>query len=81
MPTAFPGTPLYRRLVRENRLLEDRAWETCTLFDVNIRPQGMTVEQLREGFRGLAVRLYGEEATRRRRERFRRVPAKQEVVS
>jgi radical SAM superfamily enzyme YgiQ (UPF0313 family) len=72
VPTPFPGTPLYRRLRRENRLLRDGAWEMCTLFDVNFRPRRMSVEQLRDGFRGLAVRLYGEEITRRRRERFNR---------
>lgn len=72
VPTPFPGTPFYQRLRRENRLLHDGAWELCTLFDVNFRPQGMTVERLREGFRGLAARLYGEEITRRRRENFNR---------
>jgi radical SAM superfamily enzyme YgiQ (UPF0313 family) len=81
VPTAFPGTPLYRRLAREHRLLDEQAWESCTLFDVNIRPQGMSVEELRGGFRRLAQRLYGEEATRRRRGRFRHAPRKQEVVS
>ena len=70
--TPFPGTPLYQRLRGENRLLRDHAWEMCTLFDVNFHPRRMTVEQLREGFRRLAVRLYGEEITRRRRENFNR---------
>src|SRR5579863_3011564 len=31
--TAFPGTPLYRRLKDEGRLLREGAWELCTLFD------------------------------------------------
>jgi radical SAM superfamily enzyme YgiQ (UPF0313 family) len=72
VPTPFPGTPMYRRLLCEGRLLRDDAWESCTLFDINLRPRGMTVEQLREGFHRLAGRLYGEEITRRRRDNFNR---------
>jgi radical SAM superfamily enzyme YgiQ (UPF0313 family) len=37
--TAFPGTPLYSRLRRENRIIEDRRWDKCTLFDVNFTPR------------------------------------------
>jgi radical SAM superfamily enzyme YgiQ (UPF0313 family) len=70
--TPFPGTPLYSRLRREKRLLEDRAWELCTLFDVNFRPRKLSVQQLRRGFRDLGKRLYGEEFTRRRRNSFHR---------
>jgi radical SAM superfamily enzyme YgiQ (UPF0313 family) len=70
--TAFPGTPLYGRLKSENRILEDRRWDMCTLFDVNFRPSGMTPTELEAGFRNLAVTLYGDELTRRRRDRFKR---------
>ena len=70
--TAFPGTPLYDRLHREGRLLHERAWDLCTLFDVNFRPQQMTVAQLEQGFRGLAERLYSAETTSTRRAGFRR---------
>lgn len=70
LQTAFPGTPLYDRLLRENRLLRPTAWETCTLFDVNFQPAAMTAQQLAEGFRALAVRLYSEQATHARRQRF-----------
>jgi radical SAM superfamily enzyme YgiQ (UPF0313 family) len=70
MLTPFPGTPLYGRLLREGRILEAGAWHLCTLFDVNYRPTGMTPERLREGIYWLGERLYGEEATRRRREAF-----------
>ena len=38
LQTPFPGTPLYERLKREDRLLYPEAWERCTLFDVNYRP-------------------------------------------
>lgn len=70
--TAFPGTPLYARLRREGRLLDETAWERCTLFDVNFRPDRMTVAQLEDGFLWLAKELYSEEATRARRRRFYR---------
>lgn len=69
--TPFPGTPLYERLRREDRLLHDGEWERCTLFDVCFRPDRMTAEELRVGFRGLVQRLYDEEAVARRRRRFR----------
>lgn len=69
-PTPFPGTPLYEQLKREARLIQDGAWEKCTLFDVNFRPKLMTVEELRHGFHDLAARLYSESFTNYRRERF-----------
>ena len=72
MLTPFPGTPLYARLAREKRLIEPTNWKKCTLFDLNFIPSHMTPEELTEGFRRLAVDLYGEEFTRRRRGQFRR---------
>ena len=70
--TPFPGTPLYARLEREGRITAPGRWDRCTLFDLNFRPSGMSPEQLVDGFRKLVVKLYGEEFTRWRRERFRR---------
>jgi radical SAM superfamily enzyme YgiQ (UPF0313 family) len=69
--TPFPGTPLYERLRSEGRLLEEGAWELCTLFDVNFQPQGMSPETLhREGLE-LGLRLYTEEERAARGKRFR----------
>jgi hypothetical protein len=68
--TAFPGTPLYKRLHSEGRLLQENAWELCTLFDVNFKPDSMSVAELETGIRDLAERLYSEESTRERREQF-----------
>jgi len=70
--TPFPGTPLEARLRREGRLLYDGRWERCTLFDVNYEPRGMSAEELRCGFRGLAERLYREDVAKWRRENFNR---------
>jgi radical SAM superfamily enzyme YgiQ (UPF0313 family) len=68
--TAFPGTPLYDRLKQEGRLLDETAWELCTLFDVNYLPDRMTVSELEENFVQLAKELYSAEATRARRRGF-----------
>jgi radical SAM superfamily enzyme YgiQ (UPF0313 family) len=71
LQTPFPGTPLYSRLREEGRIVEDGAWNRCTLFDINFEPRGMTRDQLADGFKELTARLYSDEYTRRRRTRFR----------
>ena len=68
--TPFPSTPLYDRLLREGRLLDETAWELCTLFDVNFRPNGMTVSELEDNFLWLAKELYSADATRARRSAY-----------
>ena len=70
--TAFPGTPLYARLKAEGRILRDRAWELCTLFDINFRPKNMSVEQLQSGFLKLVKQLYSAGETQERRNQFKR---------
>jgi radical SAM superfamily enzyme YgiQ (UPF0313 family) len=69
--TPFPGTPLYDRLRREGRLLEEGAWERCSLFDVNFRPLKMSAAELQRGLLGLAQRLYTEDERSARQDRFR----------
>jgi radical SAM superfamily enzyme YgiQ (UPF0313 family) len=69
--TPFPGTPLYRRLQQEGRLIRERAWELCTLFDINVTPKNMTVAQLQSGFVELARKLYSAEETGERRRKFK----------
>jgi radical SAM superfamily enzyme YgiQ (UPF0313 family) len=69
--TAFPGTPLYGRLNQEDRIIRDRAWDLCTLFDINIRPKNMTVGELQAGFLKLAKELYSAEETQARRRGFK----------
>jgi len=66
--TPFPGTRLYERLKAEGRLLCDEYWDRCTLFDVTLRPKGMSVDELEAGMRWLFSQLYSAaEQTRRRR--------------
>ena len=68
--TAFPGTPLHARLKREGRLIADGAWNTCTLFDVNYVPTGMSPDRLQWGLVDLGRRLYDRAFIQARRERF-----------
>ena len=68
--TAFPNTPLYHRLRKSGRIIQDNAWELCTLFDVNFIPERMTADELRENFNKLVKALYSEEETRARKNRF-----------
>jgi radical SAM superfamily enzyme YgiQ (UPF0313 family) len=69
--TPFPGTPLYERLRQESRLIREKAWELCTLFDINFIPKNMSVAELQAGFLGLAKQLYSAEETARRRKGFK----------
>ncbi len=69
--TAFPGTPLYEQLKKENRLIEPTNWKKCTLFDLNFRPRDMNAAELTGGFRQLGVKLYSEAFTRWRRDTFK----------
>jgi radical SAM superfamily enzyme YgiQ (UPF0313 family) len=68
--TAFPGTPLYRQLKAEGRIIRDGAWEMCTLFDINFLPRNMSVGELQSGFLKLVKQLYSAEETHERRTAF-----------
>jgi radical SAM superfamily enzyme YgiQ (UPF0313 family) len=70
--TAFPNTPFYRRLKSEGRIIRDRAWDLCTLFDINFEPRGMDCNQLQSGFLDLVKILYSTEETQSRRLGFKR---------
>lgn len=69
--TPFPGTPLYKRLRSEGRLIRDGAWELCTLFDINYKPRNLSVDELQEGFLWLVKNVYSEEETAARNRRFK----------
>jgi radical SAM superfamily enzyme YgiQ (UPF0313 family) len=68
--TPFAGTPLYQRLEGEGRLLYPGEWNRCTLFDVNFRPDRMSVETLETGLRELMAKVYNKEFTEWRRNQF-----------
>ena len=66
--TPFPGTRLYQRLKDSNRLLYDRIWDKCTLFDLVFEPKHMTPDELVEGHLWLMSEIYNEnQFTRRKR--------------
>jgi radical SAM superfamily enzyme YgiQ (UPF0313 family) len=79
--TPFPDTPLYHRLRREGRLLNDRFWDRCTLFDVNYRPARMSIEELESGLRWLFKNSYSEGETSRRTRSFVRQKANARALS
>lgn len=56
--TPFPGTPLFRRLEAEGRILT-RDWELYDGQHVVFRPSGMTVGELRRGTERAWLRAYG----------------------
>jgi radical SAM superfamily enzyme YgiQ (UPF0313 family) len=51
--TPYRGTPLYDRLAREGRLLQDRGWEFYNGYNVTFRPQGMEPDDLLQAHRTL----------------------------
>ncbi len=66
--TPFPGTALLRRLQAEGRLLYDRIWDKCTLFDLVFQPKQMTPDELVEGHTWLMTQIYNKaQYTRRKR--------------
>ena len=68
--TPFPGTPLYQRLHNEGRLPQERYWDRCTLFDVNYKPSGMSVEELETGLRWLFEQTYNDEQFNKRKRNY-----------
>jgi radical SAM superfamily enzyme YgiQ (UPF0313 family) len=68
--TPFPGTPMYERFRAAGRLLDDTAWERCSLFDVNFRPTHMSAETLQHELVELGRRLYTDDQRSRRHQAF-----------
>jgi radical SAM superfamily enzyme YgiQ (UPF0313 family) len=73
--TPYPGTPLYRQLEREGRILH-RDWDLYDTAHVVFRPARMRVEELEEGYAWCYRRLFSLGSIwRRRPEDWRAVPA------
>lgn len=68
--TPFPGTRLYERLNKEGRLLKEKYWDSCTLFDVNFRPKNMSVHELEQGLLWLFAEIYNDEAFSKRKRHY-----------
>jgi len=72
VPTPFPGSSLYDRLLKEDRILSLN-WGSYTLWNVVVQPKNMSVEELKEGFRYVLSQIYSKEATERRMEYFKKI--------
>jgi radical SAM superfamily enzyme YgiQ (UPF0313 family) len=73
--TPYPGTPLFRQMEAEGRLLH-RDWERYDTAHVVFRPRLLTPEQLQEGYGWCYRRLFSHGSIWRRRPRdWRAVPA------
>jgi radical SAM superfamily enzyme YgiQ (UPF0313 family) len=55
--TPFPGTPLYRQLEEENRILP-LGWEHYDMMHTVYRPEGMSPERLQKLFNQVVQRFY-----------------------
>ena len=64
--TPYPGTPLFRQLEAEGRLLH-REWSKYDTAHVVFRPRHMTAEQLELGYDWLYRRLFSAQSVWRRR--------------
>lgn len=69
--TPFPGTDLYRQLRLEKRLLEDKYWDKCTLFDVTFVPRNFSVVELEDSFQELMTNVYAKKEVALRKANFR----------
>jgi radical SAM superfamily enzyme YgiQ (UPF0313 family) len=68
--TPFPGTRLLDRLREEGRLLYDRFWNRCTLFDVVYEPKLMTPAELEQGHLWLMQEIYNKDQYTRRKRHY-----------
>src|SRR5204863_6848547 len=66
--TPYPGTPLFRRLEREGRILH-RDWSRYDMAHVVFRPRRLTETQLAEGYAWIYQRLFSHASIWRRRPR------------
>lgn len=73
MLTAFAGTELRVRMAREGRLIRERGWSACTLFDATFVPDRMTVEELERGFWNVVKMAHGAGPAARRAEIRRKI--------
>ncbi len=64
--TPYPGTPLFRQLESEGRLLH-RNWDLYDTAHVVFQPKHMSVEQLNEGYAWCYETLFGHRSIWRRR--------------
>jgi radical SAM superfamily enzyme YgiQ (UPF0313 family) len=68
--TPFPGTALLSRLRASGRLLYEKFWDKCTLFDLVFEPKQMSPDELVEGHMWLMSQIYNEKQYARRKRHY-----------
>ena len=72
VPTPFPGSSFYERLLKENRILSMN-WGSYTLWNVVVKPKKMSVKELQDGFKYTLSQIYSKEAMKKRIEYFKNI--------
>jgi len=70
--TPLPGSALRERLKNKNRLL-DTDWDSYTFFDVNFKPEQISVEQLQRDLLGVYEKVYSKQANIKRFKYFKNI--------
>jgi radical SAM superfamily enzyme YgiQ (UPF0313 family) len=63
--TPFPGTPLFDKLEKEDRIFE-KDWSKYTMRNVVFKPKNLTPEELLEGVKRMYIEFYSTQNTVRR---------------
>ena len=63
--TPFPGTPLFDKLEKEDRIFE-KDWSKYTMRNVVFKPKNLTSEELLEGVKRMYIEFYSTQNTVRR---------------
>jgi radical SAM superfamily enzyme YgiQ (UPF0313 family) len=79
--TPFPGTALREKLEKSGRILADRSWDACTLFDVAYQPAQMSVADLERAFRNVVAMVHAKEPSSKRNELRQTIWAKRYGVT
>lgn len=72
VPTPFPGSDLFNRLEKENRILT-KHWGSYTLWNVVVQPKNMNVQELENGFAYTLKQIYAKEASQKRMQHFKKI--------
>lgn len=73
--TPFPHTRVREDLLREGRVL-NTPWDNYTFYDVNIKPKGMTPEELEQGILHTFNRIYSSKVALGKQRYFKNIAAK-----
>jgi Fe-S oxidoreductase len=70
--TPMPGTRIREILQKENRLLSDN-WDNYTGYNVNFKPNKMSLQELESGFTNLYKKVYSKQMYYKNMEYFKRI--------